>query len=213
MADMLASTDDLENLLRAGTIDTAAATLLIEMATAVVQAEVGQRIVRVTNDTLVLDLDEYDEGPYIQLPERPVVSVASVTIGSTPVTDYVLQASRARVWRALGWRSTLIYYTDQPSTTTVVYTHGYAPGDQKLQLGRATVLSMIAGLYNNPDGASSVKIDDYAATYAALERQLAASPNLAKLLKKQYGRPGGSARLITSTTYPVPPVTYRGPGQ
>ncbi len=205
MADQLADPADLGRLLQLPSINTASATLLVEIGTAVVQAETGQRIVQVTNDVLELDLDEYDGGPWLNLPERPVTAVATVLIGSTAVTDWSLQKRRCRLWRALGWRSTLIAYPDQPSTVTVTCTHGYAAGNQKLQLARGAVLSMISGLYSNPDGASSVKIDDYAATYAAMERQLAASENLVRLLHRQYGRKVGSAQLIAAASAtPIP---------
>lgn len=200
MADQLADPADLASILQAATVDAYTATMLVEIGTAVVQAETGQRIVQVVDDVMELDLDEYDGGSWLVLPERPVTAVSSVLIGATAVTDYQVQKRRSRLWRAMGWRSTLIYYPDQPSTVTVTCTHGYATGHQKLQLARGTVLSMISGLYDNPGGASSVKIDDYAATYAAMERQLAASPNLVSLLHRQYGSRSGSVRLVTTSS-------------
>jgi hypothetical protein len=199
MADQLADPADLASILQVASVDAYTATMLVEIGTAVVQAETGQRIVQVAGDVMELDLDEYDEGPYLVLPERPVTAVTAVLVGSTAVTDYVAQKRRSRLWRASGWRSTLVYYPDQPSTVTVTYTHGYPPGHQKLQLARGVVLSIIAGVYTNPGGASSVKIDDYAATYAAMERQLAASPNLVGLLHRQYGHKTGSVRLVTTS--------------
>lgn len=204
MADQLADPADLASILQIPSVDAYTATMLVEIGTAVVQAETGQRIVQVVDDEAELDLDEYDEGPYLVLPERPVTAVSAVLIGATSVSDYAVQKRRNRLWRALGWRSTLVYYPDQPSTATITYTHGYPAGHQKLQLARGVVLSIIAGVYTNPGGASSVKIDDYAATYAAMERQLAASPNLAALLHRQYGSRTGSVRLITTSAWPVP---------
>ncbi len=201
-ADLLADPADLAAILQVDTIDTYTATMLVEIGTAVVQAETGQRIVQVIDDVMELDLDEYDEGPYLVLPERPVTDVSAVLVGATAVTDWTLQKRRSRLWRAMGWRSTLVYYPDQPSTVTVTCTHGYPAGHQKLQLARGAVLSMISGLYDNPGGASSIKIDDYAATYAAMERQLAASPNLVRLLQRQYGKPVGSIRLVTTSAWP-----------
>lgn len=204
MADQLADPADLASILQVATVDAYTATMLVEIGTAVVQAETGQRIVQVVDDVMELDLDEYDEGPWLVLPERPVTAVSAVLIGATAVTDYTVQKRRSRLWRAMGWRSTLVFYPDQPSTVTVTHTHGYPAGHQKLQLGRGVVLSMIAGIYDNPGGASSVKIDDYAATYAAMERQLAASPNLVALLHRQYGSRTGSVRLTTTSAWPVP---------
>ena len=51
-------------------------------------------------------------------------------------------------------------------------------------------------MYNNPGGASSVRIDDYAATYAALERTLLASETLMGLLRKKYSPRARSPRLV-----------------
>jgi hypothetical protein len=93
MADQLATPSDLASALQQD-VDTATATLLIECATAVIQAVTGQRIVQVVNDTQVLDLDEYDGGNYLILPERPVTAVGTVLIGSTAVTDFSTQLSR-----------------------------------------------------------------------------------------------------------------------
>jgi hypothetical protein len=195
MADQLATPSDLASALQQD-VDTATATLLIECATAVIQAVTGQRIVQVVNDTQVLDLDEYDGGNYLVLPERPVTSVGTVLIGSTAVTDFSTQLSRNRLWRAYGWRSLLINYYGQPSTVTVTNTHGYAAGSQKLQLGRHAALSLCVGAYSSPDRATSVHIDDYSATFEAMSLQLAASPFLVGNLLRQYGRPVGSAVLV-----------------
>lgn len=194
MADQLATPADLAALLQQD-VDTATATLLVEIATAVVQAVAEQRIVRVADDTVTLDLDGYDAGVYLPLPERPVAAVGAVLIGSTAVTDYAPQLSRGRLWRARGWRSTLVSYFDQPSAVTVTYTHGYATGHQKLQLARGTVLSLAAGQYDNPSGANrQIRIDDYAATYEAMMAQV--TDTLRVLIRRQYGRPPGSVPLV-----------------
>lgn len=198
MADMLAAPEDLAFLHQIPTEDLNAdsAILLIETATAVVQAATGQRLILVEDDEEVADLDEYDGGVWLELRQRPVVSVSEVKVGSAVVTDFTSSLSRGRLWRHCGWRSQLVRWFDQPSTVTVTYTHGYPAGDQKLQLARSAVLALVGGLYDNPSGASSVRIDDYAATYAAMERQLAASPDLMSLLRKQYSKRPRSSRLV-----------------
>jgi hypothetical protein len=195
MADQLATAPDLASALQQD-VDTATATLLIECATAVIQAVTGQRIVQVVNDLQVLDLDEYDGGNYLVLPERPVTAVGTVLIGSTAVTDFSTQLSRARLWRAYGWRSVLINYYGQPSTATVTYTHGYPAGSQKLQLARKAVLSLARGAYANPGSASREQIDDYAVQYEVMQAEMDASPFLVGALKRQYSRPVGSAVLV-----------------
>jgi len=193
LADQLATPADLASAVQSD-VDTSTATLLIECATAVVQAIVRQRIVQVT-ESVVLDLDGYDGGVYLPLPERPVTAVTSAAIGATTVTDFTTQLSRGRLWRALGWRSTLIAYYNQPSTATIAYTHGYAAGDQRLQLGRSAVLSLAMGAYANPAGMTAESVDDYSVQYAAMSSRLEASPYLVALLRRQYGLPPGSVRL------------------
>lgn len=196
MADQLATAADLA-LLVGATAD-ARHTLLVECATAVVQAVTGQRIVEVEDDEAELDLDGYDGGRYLVLPERPVTAVDSVLIGATAVTDYSLEASRSRLWRADGWRSTLVAYVDQPSTVTVTYTHGYPAGHQKLQLARSAVLSLAMVPAANPGGATAERIDDYSVQFDAMMARMDAAPFLVGALRRQYGRPVGSVRLLAS---------------
>lgn len=198
MADMLATVADVANLLQipVDDLNPDTAVLLLEVGTAVVQAFTGQDLLLKENDIEVIDLDEYDYGRYLYLKQRPVVLVAEAKVGATVVTDYTTQLSRGRLWRHCAWRSDLIRWSDQPSTATVKYTHGWADGDQNLQLARGVVLALIGSVYSNPSGASSVRIDDYAATYAAMERTLLASDTLMQLLRKKYSVRPPSARLV-----------------
>lgn len=198
MADQLATPEDLAALLQQD-VDTSTATLLTETATAVVQAVCGQRIVQVVADVQTLDLDEYDGGLWLNLPERPVTAVTAVLIGATPLvtpTDYTVQLSRGRLWRSSGWRSTLLAYYQQPSTVTVTYTHGWPAGHQKLQLGRSAVLALCRGVYSNPSGAIRMSIDDYSEAYEAMAAQMECSEFLTAALRRQYGRPVGSIPLV-----------------
>jgi hypothetical protein len=201
MADQLATAADLAAVLQLPVeeLNAATAALLLESATAVVQAAAGgQRIVQVVNDEVVLDLDEHDTSRYLDLPQRPVTAVSSVQMGDTTVTDWVAQLRRGRLWRSNGWRSaTLLQHDGAPSTVTVVYTHGYPPGDQRLQLARGAVLGLAAGAYAAPAGAKQERIDDYSVTYDAMASQLGASPALEARLRQQYGRPPGSVALLS----------------
>jgi hypothetical protein len=192
-ADQLATAADLASALQSD-LDTSTATLVVECATAVVQAIVRQRILQVT-ETVVLDLDGYDGGVYLPLPERPVSVVTSAAVGATAVTDFTAQLSRGRLWRAYGWRSLLLAYYNQPSTVTINYTHGYAPGSQKLQLARSAVLSLGKGAYTNPGGALMEAIDDYRVQFDSMSAGMEASPFLIAALKRQYSLPPGSVRL------------------
>lgn len=197
MADQLATPADLASLLQQD-VDTATATLLIEVGTAVVQATVGQRLVQIVNDVVLLDLDQHDSSDYLTLPQWPTTAVSAVLIGALPVTDYSVQLRRNRIFRPCGWRSTLLGYPGQPSQVSVTYTHGYPAGDQRLQLARGAVLSLAGSAYGNPSGATREQIDDYSVQYEAAAARMDAAPSLAALLRRQYSRSAGSVLLVKS---------------
>ncbi len=195
MADMLATPEDLASLLQQD-LDRSTSELLIECATAVVQAAAGQRIVQVVDDEVTLYLDEYDDSEYLVLPQRPITNVSAVSIGPDPVDDFYPQFNRNRIWRADGWRSLSVIFAGQPSTVTVTYTHGYPPGHQKLQLARSTVLMLAATGYSNPDGAMREQIDDYMIQYNEMTDRIGVDSRLVRSLRQHYGTAVGSARLI-----------------
>lgn len=191
MADQLATPEDLATLiglvwddLDAG--QRASLTMLVEIGTAVVQAEPQQRIVAVEDDTAELLGDTQS---WLDLPQRPVTAVTSVTLDGESVTDWTRFGSR--LWRACGWAASAC----APSTVGVVYSHGYADGDQGLQLGRGATLSVVRESAANPGAATSLKIDDYAETYSAVSARLEASPTLRSALRRQYGRRAGLVRI------------------
>lgn len=195
MADQLCTPEDLASALQSD-LDLATATLWIEAATAVVQQAAGnQRIVRVTDDTVNLT---GLTSPWLDLPQIPAVSVASVTLDGTALTAvsaggsvYGYRLRGDRLWRTNGWQT----YVGEPSEVIPVYTHGYAAGSQDLQLGRGAVISISKVAYVNPRGAVSEKIDDYAVAYEKAAVAMQAMPNLAAALRNKYGRRGGFARL------------------
>jgi hypothetical protein len=187
MADQLATPSDLASLLQQD-VDTATATLVVEACTAVVQAAAdGQRIIQVVAD---MDTVIGTTERWLRLPQWPVTAVSAVTLDGVTLaagapgsglSTYRLVGNR--LWRGQGWQT----YCGEPSTVGFTYTHGYATGRQELQLGRGSVLSLGRGLFDNPSGAASEKIDDYAVTYAAAEAALEASPALKRAIRKQYG--------------------------
>jgi hypothetical protein len=196
MADQLITEAELEAYLQTS-VDTPLAELAIDLATGVVQAACGQRLVRVVDDTVILSLDGHDGGPWLELPEGPVTAVGAVQVGATVVTDAVEDLPRGRLYRAMGWRPSNVYPRGAPSTVTVTYTHGYPFGDQRLQLARGWTLTLAAGAVNNPSGATREAIDDYSVQYAAAAAtQLEASPAGAALLRRVYGRGRKSALLV-----------------
>ncbi len=197
MADALITQAELEAFLQQDVPDATAA-LLITLATATVQASAGQRIVQVIDDEVTLALDGIDTGTWLELPEVPVTAVTAVQVGATVVTDWVLDAPRGRLYRALGWRPSNLYPHGAPSEVTVTYTHGYAPGDQRLELARAWVLSLATGAASNPLGVAREQIDDYAVQYAAVSARMEAAPGAVVALRRYYGRGRKSSLLVKS---------------
>lgn len=201
-ADKLASEADLAAFLQidGDDLNTTAAVVLLEAATAVVQEAAGrQRIVLVTDDEVTIDVDGYNNRFFVPLPERPVVSVSAVSIGGTTVSDHTLVTSRNSLYRADGWTSGLDYLDVATTAVVVTYTHGYAEDDQRIQLARSACLSLAAGAYTNPAGALREQIDDYSVAYAEALAQMAISPHLARALRSRYGRSLGSVRLIAAS--------------
>ncbi|MES2211038.1 MAG: hypothetical protein V4515_12800, partial [Chloroflexota bacterium] len=166
---------------------------LIECATAVVQeAAGGQRIVQVSGETLnILALSD----SWLDLPQIPVTAVTSVTFDGTALTPGILSTNYKlrgdRLWRTDGWQT----YVGQPSDVVVVYTHGYAPGAQELQMARSAVLSLAKGQFVNPSAVQSESIDDYNVSYNAMSAQMETAPFLKAALAKKYGRRAGLVRI------------------
>lgn len=179
MADTLATAADLNNLLQV-TVPAAQATLLLELATSVVQNAVGQRIVDIT-DTALIDVTDYCT-PWLELPERPIRSVSLVQIDGVTVTDWVLR--KQKLWRAVGWLNRV----SPPSQAAVTYAHGYVAGSQYLQLARNMTLSLAAAGYGNPTGAASESIDDYNVSYEAAMSRMELTEFMRAALVKAYGR-------------------------
>ncbi len=196
--DQLASPADIAAALQAEVTDIhiAAATIWAEACTAVVQAAAGnQRILQVINDSAELTGLTCR---WLDLPQIPVTSVASVTLDGTLLTAVQPGGDSAgyrlvgnRLWRTGGWQT----YTGEPSLVVVVNTHGYPPGSQDLQLARAAVITLARSAYSNPSGAASEKIDDYAVAYEKAAAAMENMPNLRASLRRKYGRRGGLVRI------------------
>lgn len=191
--DLLATTADLAAALQIAEsdLDQDAALLLLQTATAVVQAITGQRLVEVIDDPFDVAAPTSST---LLLPERPVTAVSSVVLDGTTLSlgtacgTYRLVTNG--LWRDTGWATCY-----GPTRVTGFYSHGWAAGHQKLQLARSAVLSLVKGCYVNPDGVFSEKIDDYSVAYEKTSAAMDASPFLTAALRRQYGRPAGFVAL------------------
>lgn len=193
MADLLATEADLALLIQDTGLDEDLATLLLELATGEVQAVTGQRLVEVEDDEI--ELFTY-AGAWLDLPERPVTDIASLTIddGDELVagTDYLRPAKSATLWRDCGWAEC----RGRPSIIAVTYSHGYAVDDQKLQFARAATLGIAKMAAANPSAAAEEAIDDYRIRFAeAVAWAMEQSPYLAKRLQFTYGARAGLVRF------------------
>jgi hypothetical protein len=200
MADMLVTATEVGTLLgiAPADLDVPKATLLAEIATAIVQGETGrpaQRLVEVVDDTATLT---GTTDRWLDLPQRPVTAVASVTLDGVALVAGAAGSGGAtyrlrgdRLWRGDGWQT----YVGEPSEVEIVYSHGYATGDQQLEFARSAVFGLIRSAYDNEQGLLSEKIDDYASTFDALSARMEASPHLQRALVRAYGRAAGMVRL------------------
>lgn len=100
---------------------------LLQRASGLVQAAAKQQLVLVEDDVITIT------GPrdhQISLPERPVVSVSSVALNGTPVTNWYLDGNELVVKRSVLWEfdgdllgSASFGFRGIPLVIT--YTHGY----------------------------------------------------------------------------------------
>jgi hypothetical protein len=183
MADQLVTPSELASFLQQD-LDTATATLLINLATAKVQAACGQRLIGATS-TFVIDVDMCDDDLYLALPQRPVRSVGSVLIDGVADTTWLLRSQR--LWRLYGWNTN----PNAPTQVTVVATCGFLSGAQGLELARDYTLALAGAGYSNPSGGAiqSEQIDDYRVSYADADARMQVSPYMRDQLRETYGIP------------------------
>lgn len=151
------------------------ATLLLDLATAAVKDYTGQDIERVTADSQVL---QGNWGSTLILPQRPVISVTSVTISTTTLTantdyawdggDVLYRGSREYLHGGEPYTPDpmrhLLHWGGPSAQVTVVYTHGLADGSKKLDTPRGIVLEMAATQLSTTPGIKQESIGQYSYT-------------------------------------------------
>lgn len=147
-----AAVNDLEALLRRSFTDeeNAAAGIALDLATAAIQNYTRQTLLFVADDVVAL---RGTYGRELVLPERPVVSVASVSVGSTTIAT----SAYALVGNSLWWGASPLNvgnittgeggWGGLASPVTVTYTHGYATIPNDI---RGVCLTVAARLMENP---------------------------------------------------------------
>lgn len=193
MADLLVTAEELALFMGETGLDEERATLLLELSTGEVQAVTGQRLLLVEDDPFELFAFP---GRWFTLPERPVNSIASLTIdgGAELVegVDYKRPAGSARLFRACGWAPC----PTEPSIVAGVYSHGYPVGHQRLQFARSATIGVAKLAFTVPAGVVSESIDDYRVQYAQMVAwAMDQSPYLRASLARYYGERAGLVRL------------------
>lgn len=190
------------------TIPQAQADLFIAAATALVQAETGQTLTQVLNDTVVLDGTSSE---WLALPQRPVTAVHSVTMQDANLAPVVLDTSQYsvrgnRLWRPWGWQFSAVFLPPvrmlgyqyltypPPSQVTVLCDHGYATGAQELELARMAIFTLAASVFANPSGSRSVTVDDYSESFADAYAGMQLPPGTKAALRRRYGHSAGSVK-------------------
>lgn len=180
MADQLVTPSELASFLQQD-VDTATATLVIEMATGKVQSGAGQKLIAATS-TALLHVEVCDDDQYLALPQRPARSVSSVLINGVADTTWLLRSQM--LWRLYGWNC----HSWAPTEVTVTYAHGFLAGAQGLQLARDYVLALAGAAYGPLAAAvTSEAIDDYKVTYADVESRMQVTPYMRDQLLAEYG--------------------------
>ena len=162
-----ATAADLEDWLGVGTLDASRATVVLDAATGAIQGWTRQTISEVAGDAVEL---RGTWKPVLELPERPVTAVTSVSVDGVAQTvddDYVVVRNELR--RPEGWDSQLRFSVFGPEgwggpdvVVAVTYTHGFAtvPDDVK-----GVCLQLAGRMYLNPEAAAMKVIDGHTFQY------------------------------------------------
>jgi hypothetical protein len=133
-------------------------------ASALIRDFLRQDVTAVAGDVMTR---EAPDGPWLDLPQRPVTAVASVVINGTVVGNFSQIGDR--LYRVFGWRWPSVD-TIPPmaiyglkSTLKVTYDHGYAAVPPTIV---AVCRRMALRALVNPVGVTSEAIDDYKVSYA-----------------------------------------------
>jgi hypothetical protein len=159
----------------------ASASLVLDTASAIVRGEARQHFTRRTT-TVVMYPETYRAwaGPvrcFVDLPQRPVISVASVVDEDGNPVPFKLKRNTLTLERVC-------------EAVSVTFTHGYAetPGDVK-----AVVLSAASRVLNNPSDIRQEAVGSLSVTYAA-ETIGASLAQADKDLLARYRRRAASVR-------------------
>lgn len=156
--------------------------------------------VPITRETVTVTIPGTD-GAWLNLPCQPVVSVASVLLDDTPVSDWKL--SGGRLWRRAGWEAVC----GEPSNVTLTITGGLfdTPEDIVDLVCALAAFGMnlaAGGGYESAGDLVSTSIDDYAeqhGNYAAADRLAGPMELPAATRLRLQNRFGGGVVVVRSS--------------
>ncbi|NEB92444.1 hypothetical protein [Streptomyces bauhiniae] len=168
-------------------VDADAAAVALASASAVIRKWARQDISLVVDDVVRLRVIDCEA---LVLPQRPVVSVSDVRVGSLVLSDWVLSGDR--LLRAGGWHR-LPGTTSYPGAglVQVTYTHG----EEDPAVARAVCLDLASSTMANPSMLRQEAIDDYSRTFASESLGVGSLSETHKELLADYRRRVGTLGL------------------
>lgn len=151
-----ADSNDLASYSGDSSLDGLRGTLLLEQASAVIRSYCRQTFDFVVDDEVEL------RGTWsrkLYLPERPVVSVSSVTIDRAATTSW-RRVRDVLYSRSGSWGGPAV-------AVTVTYTHGFAPGAAALETVKAVCLQVATRASRNPSALSQESLGDWSASWGS----------------------------------------------
>jgi hypothetical protein len=171
------------------TVDNSTADLALAAASAAVRSFCRQEITSTTWTAVRLPVDYDSDGWFIRLPQRPVVSVASVSVNGAAVSSPSVDYLRNRIALPDG----LPADADDGIADSAVVTYTSGVSDvPDLIVGIALAVAM--RMYDNPTGLRSETLGAYSATRAGADDDVASggilTPAEQKALRAAGYRPG-----------------------
>lgn len=174
--------------------NTTLANTMLAVASASIRGAAGSPISRVTS---TITYTGWRASKYLTLAGPPIVSVTSVAVDGTAVTDWRL-ADGIRLWRRCGWG-----VDDGPANVDVVQVHGMliVPEDIVDLVCQFTAAGIAAA---NEGGGSHVgkvaeRIDDYSVTYSQGMEAVASVMEVPEYTRRWLaGMFGGAAAVVTA---------------
>lgn len=170
----------------------------IDRAVALI-ADASATVRNYTRQTITVDTDtailEATSDEWLYLPERPVISVASVTAGGALLASGFWKLQNDALFRYGGWNSRFYGAAspwNQPNTIAVAYTHGFTVVPDDIV---GVVCKLARTTWINPESLSKYQLGSLQAEYAMQSVGVGALDADDKRILDFYRRPRRSTTL------------------